>query len=99
MRFGNKAFRCYIDKMREQLNGKLKEAFDVPHIERAIPEISTYFIESFGSYERLDFGTGHELNFLAFLFCLVKLNLVQHASFKALVNVIFEKYLHIIRKV
>ncbi|KAI9755860.1 MAG: Serine/threonine-protein phosphatase 2A activator 1 [Lichina confinis] len=32
-----------------------------------LDEISGYFVGSFGSAQRLDYGTGHELSFLAFL--------------------------------
>ena len=49
----------------------------MPGFERAIPEIKVYWEESFGSYERIDYGTGHELNFVAFLFCLRSLALVN----------------------
>lgn len=38
-------------------------------------DVSPYFVNAFGSYERLDYGTGHELNFIAFLFCLSKVRL------------------------
>ena len=36
-------------------------------------ELESYLIGSFGSAERLDYGTGHELSFLAFLGCIWKL--------------------------
>lgn len=36
-------------------------------------EVAGYFIGSFGSAQRLDYGTGHELSFLAFLAVLWKL--------------------------
>jgi len=36
-------------------------------------EIKAYFLGGFGSSQRLDYGTGHELSFLAFLGCLWKL--------------------------
>ena len=47
--------------------------YPVPGFERAVPELKAYLTDSFGSYERIDYGTGHELNFVAFLFCLFKL--------------------------
>lgn len=37
-------------------------------------ELMAYLKGSFGSSERLDYGTGHELSFLAFLASLWKLN-------------------------
>lgn len=39
----------------------------------AIDELRAYFLGGFGSPQRLDYGTGHELSFLAFLGCLWKL--------------------------
>ena len=45
----------------------------VSGFEKALPELKVYLTESFGSYERLDYGTGHELNFVVFLLCLFKL--------------------------
>ena len=36
-------------------------------IVRAQDELSAYLLGSFGSAQRLDYGTGHELSFLAFL--------------------------------
>lgn len=33
----------------------------------ALMELQAYFLGSFGSAQRLDYGTGHELSFLAFL--------------------------------
>lgn len=38
-----------------------------------LEEIREYFLGGFGSAQRLDYGTGHELSFLAFLGCLWKL--------------------------
>jgi serine/threonine-protein phosphatase 2A activator len=43
----------------------------------AISELRAYFLGSFGSQQRLDYGTGHELSFLAFLGCLWKLGAFQ----------------------
>lgn len=40
---------------------------------RALDELRAYFLGAFGSAQRLDYGTGHELSFLAFLGCLWKL--------------------------
>lgn len=36
-------------------------------------EVGAYLMASFGSPQRLDYGTGHELSFVAFVGCLWKL--------------------------
>jgi serine/threonine-protein phosphatase 2A activator len=58
---------------------------------------------SFGSPQRLDYGTGHELSFLAFLGCLWKLNFFprseQGVEERGIVLGVFELYLSLIRKV
>lgn len=46
----------------------------------AIDELKPYFLGSFGSPQRLDYGTGHELSFLAFLGCLWKLGAFKDGS-------------------
>jgi len=43
-------------------------------------ELKAYFLGGFGSAQRLDYGTGHELSFLAFLGCLWKLGAFQEES-------------------
>lgn len=73
MRFGNRAFKTWLDKVTNNCDTMLKQFCNVDGFENAIPEIKTYLLESFGSYERIDYGTGHELNFVVFLLCLFKL--------------------------
>jgi len=62
-RFGNKAFRAWCDGL-------------IPIVEAQVPneELVAYFCGSFGSRERLDFGTGHEAQFLVFLLALARKN-------------------------
>jgi serine/threonine-protein phosphatase 2A activator len=47
---------------------------------RPLDELRSYFIGAFGSEQRLDYGTGHELSFLAFLGCLWKLGAFRESS-------------------
>lgn len=51
--------------------GRLGETLQVG--DGAREEVGTYFMGAFGSSQRLDFGTGHEVSFIAFLGCLWKL--------------------------
>lgn len=37
----------------------------------AAVELAPYFEQSFGNATRIDYGTGHEMTFCAFLYCLV----------------------------
>ena len=67
--------------------------------EKSIPEIKVYWDESFGHYERLDYGTGHELCFVAFLFCLFKMGVLEEADLCATINKIFQKYILLMRKI
>lgn len=45
-----------------------------------VDEISVYLIESMGNSVRIDYGTGHELAFIAFLLCLFKVEYFQPSS-------------------
>ena len=62
-------------------NAKLCQASDdltaqilTPKFKHAVLELSPYFQESFGNATRLDYGTGHETTFIAFLYCLAALS-------------------------
>ena len=98
MRFGNRAYRTLMDRVIAASDEKLAELSSLPGFERAIPEIKVYWEESFGSYERIDYGTGHELNFVAFLFCLFKLGVYNEADLCATINKVFQRYMVLMRK-
>ncbi|KAL1902123.1 Serine/threonine-protein phosphatase 2A activator 1 [Ceratocystis pirilliformis] len=70
----------------------------------ALDELASYFIGGWGSAERLDYGTGHELSFLAFLGGLWKLGFFADGEQdgpieRAIVFGIFEPYLVLVRKI
>jgi serine/threonine-protein phosphatase 2A activator len=76
-RFGNASVRRWGERLESRVEGLLRE-----HLpgrvweewgEGAMVEVKGYFLGGFGSFERLDYGTGHELSFLAFLGGLWKL--------------------------
>ena len=96
MRFGNKSFKTWLERVQTNADTMLES---IVSIKEAIPELKTYLVESFGQYERLDYGTGHELNFVVFLLCLVKLGVYKQDDFKALINKIFQRYLVLMRKI
>lgn len=73
-RFGNKSFRTWFDLTEVKASQLLAQYLPATvtkfqHSDNvdAIQELKTYLMGSFGSAQRLDYGTGHELSFLAFL--------------------------------
>jgi serine/threonine-protein phosphatase 2A activator len=80
-RFGNISFRKWYDIVRERISDLLDQYLPAevvtpsssPSDVTAKHELEAYLVGSFGSSQRLDYGTGHELSFLAFLGCLWKL--------------------------
>lgn len=82
-RFGNPAFKTFYDRVLEVGSNRLAvEPYtdsrrgqishdlhnSLPNLpETAIPEVATYLEESWGNRERVDYGSGMELNFLCWL--------------------------------
>lgn len=89
-RFGNISFRKWYQLVEQRASDLLDEAlgFDILGTSQdssseqvpARKELEAYFLGSFGSAQRLDYGTGHELSFLAFLACLWKLSVFPEAG-------------------
>lgn len=104
-RFGNVAFREWYN-MAEQEAGSLLRTHlgDILQLhsrsepENLLNELKSYLLGSFGSAQRLDYGTGHELSFLAFLGCLWKLGVFDDGEERAIVMGVVQPYLQLIRK-
>jgi serine/threonine-protein phosphatase 2A activator len=108
-RFGNVSFRTWYDIVRERVSGLLDQylpdevlSFKSSSDVSAKSELEAYLIGSFGSSQRLDYGTGHELSFLAFLGCLWKLGAFPHSEDgeqeRGIVLGVIEPYLALIRR-
>ena len=94
-RFGNKGFRDFIDLATKEHTGWHKQlGIDS---EDAVTEVSTYFLQSFGNRTRIDYGSGHELNFMVCLLCLYQLKIVTPSDFRPLVLKVFTRYLDLMR--
>ncbi|KAF4979013.1 hypothetical protein FZEAL_4688 [Fusarium zealandicum] len=94
-RFGNKAFRGFLE-LAQKNSSAWHRQLGLDN-EDAIAELSTYFCQSFGSGSRIDYGSGHELNFMMWLLCLYQLGLLQRSDFKPLVLRVFVRYLTMMR--
>lgn len=66
LRFGHIAFRDWFDAARVKCRDFINTQLASEHGEQLREELLTYLAESFGNRTRIDYGTGHELNFLLF---------------------------------
>ncbi|KAK0618476.1 hypothetical protein B0T17DRAFT_592247 [Bombardia bombarda] len=96
-RFGNKTFRVFLDKVKARC-ADWHRALGVTD-PAATAEAATYLCQSFGNRARIDYGSGHELNFLMWLLCLYQLSILQQDDFRALVLRVFARYLATMRLV
>ncbi|KAF2741857.1 Phosphotyrosyl phosphatase activator [Sporormia fimetaria CBS 119925] len=108
-RFGNVSFRRWYESTKVRASELLDEYLPAAVLSRgasdkvsAKAELQAYFLGSFGSSQRLDYGTGHELSFLAFLGCLWKLGAFPESQDgsqeRAIVLGVIEPYLQLIRR-
>lgn len=96
-RFGNPVFRNFHQALAEKAVPLHIEIFGFP--QEIAEEISTYLQTSFGSEERLDYGSGHELNFALWLLCFNRLRMLSQADFPVVVLHVFPRYWTLMRKI
>ncbi|KAL8975038.1 MAG: hypothetical protein Q9197_000734 [Variospora fuerteventurae] len=108
-RFGNVAFRRWYEVVEARLPSLLQDflpervlSFSQPSNVSVQAELQSYLLGALGSTQRLDYGTGHELAFLAFLGCIWKLGGFEVSSGgdeeRAIVLGLIEPYLQLIRR-
>ncbi|CAO3599321.1 unnamed protein product [Absidia cylindrospora] len=97
-RFGNKAFRQWAEKVAQE-TPRLMATMLPADIHIAIPELNVYWLGSFGNETRIDYGSGHELSFMAWLCGLAMLDYFGPQDHAALVLCLFNKYLELVRKI
>ncbi|KAL4787301.1 phosphotyrosyl phosphatase activator [Aspergillus varians] len=111
-RFGNFSFRKWHQIVESRATGLLEECLSpellqTPSSEPGGPtaevELVAYFLGSWGSPQRLDYGTGHELSFLAFLAGIWKLHGFPENSLgveeRAIVLGVIQPYLELVRTI
>ncbi|KAL8908572.1 MAG: hypothetical protein Q9171_005407 [Xanthocarpia ochracea] len=108
-RFGNVSFRKWYETVEARLPNLLDN-----HLPPTVlspgngsqvsvkAELQSYLLGAFGSSQRLDYGTGHELSFLAFLGCVWKMGGFDTSSSgneeRGIVLGIIEPYLQLVRR-
>ncbi|KAJ8063388.1 hypothetical protein OCU04_008609 [Sclerotinia nivalis] len=113
-RFGNVSFRKWYELLETRARDLLKQYLPAEVLNfggsspddevSALDELTSYLLGGFGSAQRLDYGTGHELSFLAFLGCIWKLGGLTKVSSnrgeleRSIVMGVVEPYLRVIRR-
>lgn len=103
-RYGNPVFRDFCAALQEKFTGLLVTSgmsWEMP--EGTLEELSTYLVNSFGNAVRIDYGTGHELAFVAFLYVLSEVFRNESAEYNSIYTAIglrvIERYLQLVRKI
>lgn len=111
-RYGNLADRTWHDKKHDAIRGLVENILDgskAGHFfedqNGLLDELQYYIENAFGSKIRLDFGTGHELSFMAFISSLDYLQLwdteeetsLDQNNFSTDLVFIWNKYYHLVR--
>jgi serine/threonine-protein phosphatase 2A activator len=97
-RFGNKAFRTWLQRVIDN-SGELMHGVLSAELRGASVETAPYFLDSFGNQTRIDYGTGHECAFVAWMCCFEQLGLVNAQDYEALVLRVFVAYLALMRRI
>ncbi|KAK6927629.1 Phosphotyrosyl phosphatase activator, PTPA [Dillenia turbinata] len=100
-RYGNLSYRVWHERLEEQseaLMRKILESDGECDYSPAIIELVPYFMDCFGNASRIDYGTGHETNLGAWLYCLARLGLLKEEDYQGVVSRVFVKYLELMRK-
>ena len=99
-RFDDPVFKRFhvelTSKFTDIMNETILSPKNMP--KNIIIELKTYFLDSFGNQFRLDYGTGHELNFFCFLLILYKSGVFTEKDFPYLIFKILYKYVLFVRK-
>ncbi|XP_028828822.1 serine/threonine-protein phosphatase 2A activator [Denticeps clupeoides] len=96
-RFGNKAYRTWYGKLEQEAEALVSTVIPADK-HAAVPEIAVYLKESVGNSTRIDYGTGHEAAFAAFLCCLCKIGALRVEDQLAIIFKVFDRYLRVMRK-
>ncbi|OAG30116.1 serine/threonine-protein phosphatase 2A activator [Nematocida displodere] len=75
-RYGNRGFIVFLERVTKEGSSLIKEVLLNGGASKTTEALATYLEASFGNKTRIDYGTGHELNFFCFLIVLHTAGLV-----------------------
>lgn len=93
-RFGNHGFVAFYDALEAAAPELVSELLPVDDKED-VEEIATYLCHSFGDRQRIDYGSGHELNFIIVCYILFQKRILS--SPREIVLVCFTRYIELMR--
>ncbi|CAK8576362.1 unnamed protein product [Lathyrus sativus] len=96
-RYGNIAYRTWHERLVNSGESLMFRCLP-KDLQPAAVELVPYFSDSFGNSSRIDYGTGHETNFAAWLYCLARLGVIREEDYPAIVSRVFVRYLDLMRK-
>lgn len=79
------------DQPPNEMNKTTIPIVNETQLSEAADEISCYLKNSFGNRTRIDYGSGHELNFVCFLYCLYRVGFLLREDFRDVVIVVFNR--------
>ncbi|EPZ36381.1 rotamase PTPA-2 [Rozella allomycis CSF55] len=88
-RFGSPMFQQWLDHITQEINPYI---FSLGIPEESLVETKPYLMSSFGHRQRIDYGTGNEMNFVCFIYCLYHLGIVKDNDFPGIVLRVFDRY-------
>ncbi|KAJ3193613.1 Serine/threonine-protein phosphatase 2A activator [Entophlyctis luteolus] len=106
-RFGNRAFRGWVERLERDAHALLQDAAVLPPSGTdggaaeagAAAELAAYLVQAFGHKTRLDYGSGHELAFVCFLACLHTARvIVTPADLDAIARRVLPTYFELVRR-
>ncbi|KAK6197860.1 rotamase PTPA-1 [Scheffersomyces amazonensis] len=100
-RFGNLACRKWHDKINETLEKLIETNLSITNRgkQQYVSDLKYYLSNAFGSRMRLDYGTGHELNFVAFIGGLLQQDIIEVTKLNGQeVLIMFAKYYDLVRR-
>eukprot|EP01006_Ploeotia_vitrea_P010520 TRINITY_DN27327_c0_g1_i1.p1 TRINITY_DN27327_c0_g1~~TRINITY_DN27327_c0_g1_i1.p1 ORF type:complete len:364 (-),score=28.98 TRINITY_DN27327_c0_g1_i1:29-1120(-) len=105
-RYGNKAFRDWHQKLKENAPELVKTVLQTDSSEEEqakwlphVGELCCYLYDAFGNDTRIDYGTGHELHFVCFCLCLFLLGAYTEDDFFFVITRVLLRYFKLMREI
>jgi len=99
MRFGNKAFRTWHERLLQKIPIFLDNLLpEENNLKEASIEFGPYLADMFGNPTRIDYGTGHELNFAVFFLLCYKLQIINRNDLSSVIAYGYVSYIQTMRK-